>query len=925
MKKLRNRKSLFVHIWAYLLIVIMVCPSISVKADSELNVSLTVDNNEQKCNYRLTGVESLAGETLQVTVHEENSSEPVYNKTFPLTNENCSSGIYKGTFSAEDFDEFALGKYVAYFSIVKRNISTKASFEFKEDEVIQGSKSPSPTQPVTTTQTPETLKSAKPSQPPKADIAESKDVLSVDASTGAISRKVSFHPELDSEIDASVKSAGLYVWKKGTPEQEAKMIGQKLTLEESKQGWVVEIPKLFKGYGTFYAKVVLYDEQGREITHKIEPVHFIVQPEAKSFTAKITKQLESQQSFAVNLNEVSSIYEVKEVLFNFYNSANQKVYSVKAKDADGKGTYYSRIISLKELNYKLDKYTVKAVLYDRDNGFKQFATTATIDLTADPGTCKIVNNENKTLNITLKNGYLPGKIKKVVYSVYDKADGEKKAKKFIASYLASKDTYTATINATSLPNGSSGTYMVKVYAYSQWEECFLINTASFKFYGIKTSITGGSIDSRKGTFVFTIHNIKSGVSSVTAKVWCSGEKNDSYTYTAKKRGNNYQVTVSAKNHKYHFGNYHVAVYTKTGKGGKVKVATGTYRFKPENYVYMKDSKLAYAKVLYIYNPSKTGKITFQVYSKTKGTDDATTYETTRKGNYVFATVKFSSLKDSGTINVRVRADGKIFRNFTFTLKQNQLPKDGWYYEKYNGKTYKRYYVEGVLQTDLTDVLGIKESTNSNYNNFRVEVNRAACCVTVYAYDSNKQSYCIPVKTCTVSVGRDTWSTKGHSDLNEDTSYTPLGDFKISSNGTSVKYSMKPMYEPDGSIVYARWASHVVGNVYFHSIAVSSNSHYALNPSHYNKLGSPASAGCIRMTVADAKWFYDYVSKGTPVKIIQGNANYPGPLGKNPTIKISSSINYDPTDSEVPNSRKQKDYKAGRISGYMTSSGKKVGY
>ena len=222
-------------------------------------------------------------------------------------------------------------------------------------------------------------------------------------------------------------------------------------------------------------------------------------------------------------------------------------------------------------------------------------------------------------------------------------------------------------------------------------------------------------------------------------------------------------------------------------------------------------------------------------------------------------------------------------------------------------------------------MGIKESTSSNYNNFYVEINRAASCVTVYAYDSKTKSYCIPVKTCTVSVGRDTWTTKGSSALTEDTSFTPLGTYSVSSNGISVKYTMKKMNEPDGSVCYARWATHIVGNVYFHSVAVSADSHYALSPTQYNKLGSAASAGCIRMTVADAKWFYDYVSKGTTVKIVKGSTKYPGPLGKNATIKIASSIHYDPTDLDVPLSTKQKDYKAGRISGYMTASGKKVGY
>ena len=79
-----------------------------------------------------------------------------------------------------------------------------------------------------------------------------------------------------------------------------------------------------------------------------------------------------------------------------------------------------------------------------------------------------------------------------------------------------------------------------------------------------------------------------------------------------------------------------------------------------------------------------------------------------------------------------------------------------------------------------------------------------------------------------------------------------------------------MGEPDGSTVYARWASHVVGNVYFHAIAVGSQSHYALRASNYNKLGSAASAGCIRMTVADAKWLYDYAAVGSSVKIEKGN-------------------------------------------------------
>lgn len=917
MKSQRKYGNLFVHMLAYLLVVAMVCPSIAAKAETAFSVNVTVSSDAQKCDYILTGVAPYVGKQLQVEVYGPEGKDPVYDNTFLMNSENCQDGIYKGTLLPDDFSEFELGTYVAYFSILKTDVVTKTQFTFEDDEPENTSSG------VTTSPNPRVSNKPVTSANPVTSVSE--EVLSVDGNTGNIIRKVTFQPDLDSKINENVKSVGLYVWKKGTPEEKAVAVGDKVSLEDSKNGWDIEIPKYFKDYGTFFVKVVLYDEQGNEFGHKIEPVHFIVQPAASSFTVKMTNQHEKQQSFALNLNGVSSIYDVKEVVFNFYNSSNTKVYSVKAKQADGKGTCYSKIVTFKELNYKLEKYMVKAVLYDKNGGFKQFAKTTVADLTANPGTFKVTNNSNKSFTFKLKNGYIPGKIKKVEYSVYAKTDGEQKAKKFKASYKASSDTFSATVKDTSLPNGSSGTYVVKVYAYSQWDDVYLMNVSSFKFKGLAKVVTGDSADSRAGSFVFTVQNIKSGTSSVTAKVWCSGEDKDAYTYTARKKGSNYQVTVFAKNHNYHFGTYHVKFYTKNSKGGKVKAAEGSYRFKPENYVYLKDSKQKFAKVLYIYNPSQSGKITFQVYSKANGLDDATTYETAKKGNYVFTTIKFNVLKDAGTINVRVRANGKIFRNFTFNLKKSQLPKDGWYYEKYNGKTYKRYYIDGVLQTDLTDVLNIRESSNSNYNNFQVEVNRAASCVTVYAYDSERKSYCIPIKTCTVSVGRDTWTMKGTSGLHENSSYTPLGDYSISTNGTSVKYTMKPMHEPDGSIVYARWASHVVGNVYFHSIAVGSDSHYALNPNHYNRLGTPASAGCIRMTVADAKWFFDYVSRGTPVKIVQGNAKYPGPLGKNPTIKINSSIHYDPTDPAVPNSTKEKDYKAGRISGYMTSSGKKVDY
>lgn len=344
----------------------------------------------------------------------------------------------------------------------------------------------------------------------------------------------------------------------------------------------------------------------------------------------------------------------------------------------------------------------------------------------------------------------------------------------------------------------------------------------------------------------------------------------------------------------------------------------------------KNARTSTFKVTNVYVPGKVKKVGFWVYYKKNGSFklmqkiDASKIKGTK--NYK------ASMSNKYAGSYKVCAYGYtnwgtevLLKTATFKVAKNEAAKNGWFYEKYNGKTYKFYYVNGAKQTDLTKVLGLKYSSSSNVNNFYIEINRAACCVTVYAYDSVKKKYIIPVKTFTVSVGRDTSTVAGAGALNEDTSFTPIGTFSICSNGISVKYTVKQMLEPDGSICYARWASHIVGNVYFHAVAVGSDSHYALSATNYNRLGSPASAGCIRMTVADAKWIYDYASTGSTVKIVAGDSSHPGPLGKAKTITISSSISYDPTDPAVPLSRKQQDYAAGRISGYMTASGKKVGY
>ena len=89
--------------------------------------------------------------------------------------------------------------------------------------------------------------------------------------------------------------------------------------------------------------------------------------------------------------------------------------------------------------------------------------------------------------------------------------------------------------------------------------------------------------------------------------------------------------------------------------------------------------------------------------------------------------------------------------------------------------------------------------------------------------------------------------------------------------------------------------------FIHSVPYSSNSPDSLKYTAYDKLGTKASAGCIRLTVQDAMWIYNNCSSGTYVEFY--GASDPGPLGKPSARKISSNVecrNWDPTDPDPKN-------------------------
>ena len=247
----------------------------------------------------------------------------------------------------------------------------------------------------------------------------------------------------------------------------------------------------------------------------------------------------------------------------------------------------------------------------------------------------------------------------------------------------------------------------------------------------------------------------------------------------------------------------------------------------------------------------------------------------------------------------VGADGKWIPNYDPDVNANWMKSGNtWYYQRPDGSkltnSWKRingswYYfgADGAMTTGWKYVDGYKfyfgtdgkmvqdvDKLIGKQSSYRITVNRVKCQVTVYAANETG-NYCIPVKTFTCSVGKA--GTPTHE-----------GTYATLKKQNPVEL-MGPSWGKYGTQInnYGDW---------FHSVACSNpDPTYALAAGNYNMLGQPASHGCVRLCVRDAKWIYDNCGLYTRVDI--SDTEYT-PFDKAPTIKIPASQNWDPTDADA---------------------------
>lgn len=334
---------------------------------------------------------------------------------------------------------------------------------------------------------------------------------------------------------------------------------------------------------------------------------------------------------------------------------------------------------------------------------------------------------------------------------------------------------------------------------------------------------------------------------------------------------------------------------------KVDEAGGTCYFDGNGYMVYREKKIS---GFWYYFDDNTGVMSVSVFRKPTGSDKTCYYDELghmvhgqkKIGGYWYYFKETSGAMITGFKTIQAQ-NKTVYYDAQGRMVHGQKKVGGyWYYFKENSGAmitgWKKitsqkktvYYdskgrmVHGSKSIDghvhyfdtKTGAWNLEKWLNTVSKPYYIKVNRAANTVTVYAKNYDSQ-YSIVYKAMICSTG----------------TATPLGKYR-----TFGKSRWRALYGG----VYGQYATDIVGDILFHSVPYAATRVNSLYYWKYNQLGTAASMGCVRLTVADAKWIYDNCSVGTMVEFYDNSKN-PGPLGKPSAKKLSDNYKgyWDPTD------------------------------
>lgn len=231
------------------------------------------------------------------------------------------------------------------------------------------------------------------------------------------------------------------------------------------------------------------------------------------------------------------------------------------------------------------------------------------------------------------------------------------------------------------------------------------------------------------------------------------------------------------------------------------------------------------------DPSEAGEITQEVLDFVDG-------------NYAFETYR-ETLENGDTGDEVLRLQRRLYQLKYLAVVDGEYGASTeralLYFQKKNGLSQTAVADETTqLLLYSTDAVESEEFVNQ----YKLVVDVSDQRVYVYQWDGSTYGTCIGEMICSTGLK----STP-----------TPLGTYQAAGpTGTGEWYWFQE-YQ-----CYAKWGYRIIGGILFHSVIYSRGK--VLNRTSVQKLGRPASHGCIRLKVEHAKWIYENCPAGTTVVV-----------------------------------------------------------
>lgn len=353
---------------------------------------------------------------------------------------------------------------------------------------------------------------------------------------------------------------------------------------------------------------------------------------------KISSTVE-ETSFRITISDISCTAGIDRIMVPTWSAADQSdiVWYSAEKQSDGTYTVNSDYTKHKK---HAGTYVSHVYIYDDRDSYGHFVGSTSFKIVDSsqpalvPKVTAMLSGTECTVNATGLSA--PDGIKKISIAVWSDANGQDDLRWTETAISSSGSSATAKIDLQDYRD--FGSYTIHVYAVSKTDKMVFQEKTTVNLPAPKAGRI--STDVQKGAFTITVSDIScvTGIAKVVIPLWSAEDQSDLVWYTAQKKSDgSYTVTSDISRHKDHTGTYSAHVYVHDSRGSDginsgrttfaVERSAGELKVTPDQNYAVYTAEIADVSV-----PEAYASLGMEVWTEKNGKDDLKWYTAEEKGS-----------------------------------------------------------------------------------------------------------------------------------------------------------------------------------------------------------------------------------------------------------------------------------------------------